>query len=113
MKSNLITKFSAFIIFSLITFVPIALFLEYTPIYIAWIILWICSFEILFSSYSLETRGLLFISSSLAIGLIALAYAEKTAPEWLWAVNYVSQIMIIAGGAVGGNFLAHGIMKRQ
>ncbi len=92
------------VIVGLFSIVPAYFFLEFTPIYIAWCIIWACSFAFI----SVKNRffsGLLFLASSVAIGMLAVAYAKGIETQSLWAVEYISQVMILVGAGVGANFI--------
>ena len=106
-------RYALAIIVALFAIVPAYLFLEWTPIYIAWVIIWACCFAFLVNSSSLLVRGFLFLTSSLALGLIGLAYAKGIETELLWAVEFISQVIILVGSGVGGNYIATHYLRRH
>ena len=94
------------VIVGLFSLVPAYLFLELTPLYIAWCIMWSCMFAFLASNLNLLYKGWIFLSSSLAFGLLGLAYAKAVETPYLWAIEYLSQVMILVGSGVGSTFIA-------
>ena len=101
---NKATRAALGIIVGLFSIVPAFFFLEFTPIYIGWCIIWASSFYFL----SVNNRffsGLLFISSSVALGMLAVAYAKAVETNYSWAVEYIAQVMILVGAGVGANFI--------
>lgn len=100
------------IIVGLFSTVPAYFFLEFTPIYIAWCIVWACSFAFL-SARNRFFSGLMFLASSVAIGMLAVAYAKATKTPYLWAVEYIAQVMILVGAGVGANFIAAHFQQAQ
>jgi hypothetical protein len=100
------------VIVGLFLIVPAYFFLEFTPIYIAWCIVWSCSFAFL-SARNRFFSGLLFLSSSVAIGMLAVAYARAIATPYLWAVEHIAQVMILVGAGVGANFITAHFQQPQ
>lgn len=106
-----IIRYALAVIVALYSLLPVCFFLEHMPIYIVWGIIWACCFAFLANNQALLARGFLFLTSSLALGLLGIAYAKSINSDYLWAVEYLSQIMILVGAGVGGNLMAGAFQK--
>ncbi|MDN3699177.1 hypothetical protein QWY97_17780 [Vibrio cortegadensis] len=101
------------IIAALIFTLPIYWLIEVTHIVIAWIVIWCISFGLVVDTSNLLVRGFLFLIISVALGMIGVGYAKATSSDWLWAIEYLSQVMILVGSGVGANFIAHHFINRR
>ncbi|ELB2885765.1 hypothetical protein QNE71_004444 [Vibrio alginolyticus] len=94
------------IIAALIFTLPIYWLVEVTHIVIAWIVIWCISFGLVVDTSNLLLRGFLFLVISVALGMLGVGYAKAVSSSWLWAIEYVSEVMILVGSGVGANFIA-------
>jgi len=109
-----VVKIAFGVMFSLVMFVPAALFLENIQVFGAWIIFWgCCSAIFLLMSLSKELRGFLILTTSLFLSVGGLAYCKKVSPNDLWIVELFSQLMILTGSGIGANYMAAGFLGRE
>lgn len=73
---------------------------------IVWCIVWAVCFSLLNISLSLFIRGMLFLATSVALGLLGVVYARAVETPRLWAIEYFSQVMVLVGSGVGAAFIA-------
>ena len=111
--SNKIIRLALGIIVGLFSIVPVYFFLDLTPLYIAWCIFWACTFAFLVTNYNLMVRGMLFLGSSVAVGLLGVAYAKAVETPYLWAIEFISQIIVLVGSGVGSSFIASHYLNRE
>ena len=109
--NKVIARYGLAVIAVLFSLVP-AYFILITPIYLAWCFIWACCFAFLVNNQSLLVRGFLFLTSSIALGLLGVAYAKAISSEYLWAAEFISQIIVLVGAGVGGNFIAVYFLNR-
>ncbi len=100
------------IIAALIFTLPIYWLVEVTHIVIAWIVIWCISFGLVVDTSNLLLRGFLFLVISVALGMLGVGYAKAVSSGWLWAIEYVSEVMILVGSGVGANFIAQHFINR-
>lgn len=101
-----VSRIALSVVVALFSIVPAFLFLELTPIYVAWCIMWAGCFAFLSWGKNLLIRGMLFLMSSIAMGLLGKAYAHAVDAPLMWAIDYVAQVIILVGAGVGANFIA-------
>jgi peptidoglycan/LPS O-acetylase OafA/YrhL len=109
-------QFAFVAIFSLAMFVPAVFILKNLPIFVAWILIWGCFFwGALLAPFPKDIRGFLMFTASLLLSTIGLAYCEKVSPspEDKKLVEIIANVMLLAGGAVGANFISDGLSSRE
>jgi len=84
---------------------PAGFLLDLTAPQIGICIVWACLFSVLCYDGNKFLQGLLFISGSVALSLLLVAYTNALKLDNLWAYEYVAQIMVIVGGGVGANYI--------
>jgi hypothetical protein len=113
MNSETIVRCVLGIVIAGFSIVPAYFFLEFTPLYLGWCIIWACCFAILSASNNLVIRGLFFMCSTVAVALIGVAYAKAINTEFVWAIEYVGQLMVLIGGGVGANFISAQYLQKH
>jgi hypothetical protein len=102
----------AAIIVLLFALSPIALLYFFNlPATSIWCWAWLILFAwFAFSSADLETRGMGLIVGSVFIAIIGKSYLKSKESDDL--LEAISQVFLVTGGGVGGNFLAHAMLKK-
>ena len=101
-------------VFALFLLVPSALFLEFLPLFWAWVIFSAALAGLALGvPLRLEFRGLLVIVVSVFCATGGTAYAEKVAPGSLWAVKLFAEIFFLVGSGIGGNYMATALLRRN
>ncbi|ELG4788320.1 hypothetical protein RAL05_004514 [Vibrio vulnificus] len=102
------------VVSALVIALPIQILVDATPIHYAWLICWLVSFGVVADENSnLFVRGFLFLILSVTCGMLGVGYAKAVETEWLWLVEYVSNIMLLAGSGVGANFMAQHFLDKR
>jgi len=77
-----------------------------------WCWAWLALFAwFAFSQSDLDTRGLGLVIGSVFIAVIGKAYLKGKEEEAI--LEAISQVFLVTGGGVGGNFLAHAMLRKH
>lgn len=102
-------------VFLVVLLSPLAIIFFYGQIYLS---LWIWSWFLLFAWFihtkrEYTERGYLFIVGSVAIAVLGKPFIEIHSDDEKIFVEVFTQVFILVGGGVGGNFIAQGLFNKD
>ena len=88
------------------------LYFSHLPATSIWCWVWLALFAwFAFSRSDLETRGMGLIVGSVFVAIIGKNFLKGKESDDL--LEAISQVFLVTGGGVGGNFLAHAMLKKS
>jgi len=113
MKYSKPRRIAALLFLALMLFIPVLTYLTTIDRVALWLVAWLVVWGLfLFLPATLETRGFLFLSLSLAVSLLGSSWVTATvSTEHKSLIGLLSQFMLVTGGGVGANFVAAGMLK--
>ncbi len=86
--------------------IPLYWMIDVSPIELIWLAFWCISVGLLVDTSSMLVRGFGFLTVSVAMGITGTVYVKLAIPEGLWLVEYLSNVLMLVGSAVGATLIA-------
>lgn len=106
-------RIASLLFLAIMLFAPVLMYLSVLDRVAIWLVVWLFVWGLfLFLPISLEARGFLFLSLSLAVSIIGGPLIITTVPpDHKSLIELLAQFMVVSGGGVGANFVAAGMLK--